>query len=121
MLAAVQRMDGLGGADAGHVAITLIGEHEAVGPQTLDGGSHGGSTSMGGLLPVDIDILIGEHGAAYGRDADGLVGHTHFFNHLGHELVDDTMRTARAIVHGHIVHQGWFLINQIFRTDYIFH
>ena len=82
VLATVQRVDALGGADAGHVAVALIAEHHAVGPQALHGRSHCGSTSVGGLLPVDVDILVGKHRASHGADADGLLFDAHFLNHF---------------------------------------
>ena len=58
-------MDGLAGTDTSQVAVALIGEDESVGPYALDAGGHCGSPAMGSLLPVDIDITVGEDAASY--------------------------------------------------------
>ena len=66
VLPTVQGMNGLTGSDTGKVTVTLISKHETVGPQALDSGSHSRGTSMGSLLPVDVQIIIGKHGTAHG-------------------------------------------------------
>jgi hypothetical protein len=73
-------MDGLARADAGKVAVTLVGEHHAVRPQALDAGGYGWRTAVGSFLPVDVYIAIGKHGTAYWRYAYGLVCHAHLFD-----------------------------------------
>ena len=113
MLATVQGVDGLAGTDARQVAITLIGEDEAVWPQTLDTRSHSRSTAMGSLLPVDIQIAVSEDSAAHRTNAHRLILHAHLLDDLGNELMNYAMRTARAIVHRGIVHQRRLLIYQI--------
>ena len=47
-------------------------------------------------------IIVCKYRAAYRADRYGLVLNAHFFDYLGNELVDCTMRTSWTIVH-HIV------------------
>ena len=58
-------MDGLCRTDTGQVAVALIGKHETVGPQTLNSCSQSWCTTVGSLLPVDVDIAIGKDCAAH--------------------------------------------------------
>ena len=116
VLAAVKRMYCLGSTDTSQVAVTLIGEHQTVGPQALDGGGDGWSTSVSGLLPVDVYITISENGTAYWRNAYRLLFHSHLLDYLCNKFMHDTMRASRAIVHGDIVHQRRLLIHQILWT-----
>jgi hypothetical protein len=71
------------------------------------------------LKPVDIDVVVGKHGATYWRNADGLFLQSHFFDYLGNEFVHNTMATARAIVHMCFVEKARSFINPILRADYI--
>ena len=91
-------MDDLRGADGGQVAVALIGEHGLVGVGALDAGGHGGGTAMGGLQHVAAEIVIGEYGAAHGADADGVVQQAQLHQGLGHQLVDDAVVAAGAVV-----------------------
>ena len=91
VLTAVQRVDGLGGADTSQVAVALVGEDKMVGPQTLDGRGDGGCAAVGGFLPVDVNILVCEDGTAHGRYADGLLLNAHLFDNLCNELVHDAV------------------------------
>ena len=120
VFAAVQGVDSLARTDTGDITVALIGEHEAVGPQALAGSGERGGAAVGGFLPVDVDVFVGEHGAAHGTDADGLFFHAHFGNHLCHELVYHAVRAAGAIVHIHIVEQRWLFVDQMLGTDYFF-
>ena len=75
---AVEGVDGLGRADAGEVAVALVGEDQSVGPKPLHGRSQCRCATVGGFLPVHIDILISKHRATHGGDGDGFVRHAHF-------------------------------------------
>ena len=113
-------MDGLGGADAGEVAVALVGEHEAVRPKALDGAGESRGPSMGGLLPVNVDVLVGEYGASDRGYGDGLVGHTHLLDHLGDKFVHHTVAAAGAIVHRSVIQEGGFLVNHLAFLNYFF-
>ena len=113
MFATVQGMNGFTSTDTSQITITLIGEHKTVGPQALDGSSHSGSTPMGSLLPVDIQIVIGKDGTTHRRNTHGFLLHAHFLDDLSHEFMYHTMRTTGAVVHVVVVHQCRFLIYQI--------
>ena len=91
VLATVECVDALCGTDTSHVAVALICEYEAVRPQTLNCCSKSGSTSVCCFLPVDVDILICKHCAAYGADTHCLFLHAHLFDDFGYEFVYDTV------------------------------
>ena len=115
-------MNRLAGSDASQVAVALISEDETVGPQALDSSSYCGSTSVGSLLPVDVQIVVGEDSASYGTDADGFLLHAHLLNNLGNELMNHAVRTTRAVMHMVVVHQRRLLIYQIlWCNDIVFH
>ena len=63
-------MDRLCCTDSGEVTITLVGEDHLVGVESLDSRGEGWSTSVCSLLPVYVDELVGEDGAAHRSDAD---------------------------------------------------
>ena len=113
-------MNRLGCSDAGEVAVTLIGEHQPVRPETLGGAGECRSPTVGGLLPVNIYVLVGEHGAAYRRDGDRLVGHAHLLDHLGDYLVHHSVAATRAVMHRSVIQQGRFLIDNLSFLDYFF-
>ena len=113
VLATVESVERLSTTDTSHIAVALVGEHQAVGPYALDSRSHSGSASVGCLRPVDVEVAVCEHGATYRAYTDGLVLHAHLLDDLGHELMDYTVRTSRTVVHRDVVHQFWFLIYQI--------
>ena len=100
--------------------ISLVSEYQPIGPQTFDGCCYTRGASVGSLLPIDVDVLVGKYGTSYGRDTDGLFFHLHLFDDFSDELVNHAVTASRAVVHGHVVHQSRFLINQIFRFDDIF-
>ena len=113
VLSTVQGMYGLACPYACQVAISLISEYQPVGPQPLDCRSDSWRTSMCGLLPVDVKIAVCEDSAAHGAYANRLLLHCHLLYDLCDELVYHAMRTARAIVHGCIVHQCGLLVYQV--------
>lgn len=120
VLPAVQGVDGLGRADAGEVAVALVGEHETVGPEALAGCGQRGSPAVRGLFPVDVEIPVGEDGTPDGADANGAFFHAHLFDHFGHELVHDAVRAAGTIVHGLFVHQGRLGVDEVLRPYDVF-
>ena len=113
-------MDRFGGSDGGEVAVALIGEDHAVGHEALQGCCHGGSASVGGFDPVDVDIVVGEDGAADRGDADGVVGQAHLFENFGNEFVDYAVAAARAVVHIVVGDKGGFARYLILRLAYFF-
>ena len=91
-------MDDLGGADGRQVAVALIGEHRLGGMGALDAGGHSGSTAVGSLLHIAVEILVGKDGAADGAHTDGLVQQAHFLQDLGYQLMYDAVVAARAVM-----------------------
>ena len=53
---------------------------------------------MGGFDEVDVEIVVGHHGATYWRDADGFVVNAELFEHFGDDAVDGAVSAARAVV-----------------------
>ena len=53
---------------------------------------------MSGLDPVDVDVVVGEHGTAHRSDAHGFLGHAHLVEQLSHKTVHHAMAAARAVV-----------------------
>ena len=74
---------------------------------------------MGSLNPVDVNIIVGEYGATYGRYAYGLVGKAHFSDYLGQQLVDYAVAAARAVVHVHFIEKLGGAIYLVLGADYI--
>ena len=72
VLAACGRVDRLRRADGRQVAVALVGEDQIAGMEPFHGRSYGQGASVGGLDPVDVDIIVCEYGAAHGRNAYGL-------------------------------------------------
>ena len=91
-------MDGLGGADGRHVAVALICEQYVLGPEARGGGGYCRCAAVGGLDPVDVKIVVGEHGASHGGDAHHLLGEAHLGDHFRQYLVHHTVAAARAVV-----------------------
>ena len=76
---------------------------------------------MGSLQPVNVDVTIGKDCATDGANGYRLFFHAHFFNDFGNELVNNTVRTSRAIVHADLIHQGRLGIDQVLRLyDFFF-
>ena len=69
ILAAGSRMDRLGRTDGRQVAVALVREDQVPGVEPLDGRCNGQRTAVRRLDPVDIDVVVGENRAAYGRNA----------------------------------------------------
>ena len=91
-------MDGLGGADGGQVAIALIGEDHIIGLGTLDAGGDGGSTPMGSLHHITVEVIVCHNGTAYRRNADGVAQHAQLLQTLRHQTVDDAVGAAGAVM-----------------------
>ena len=119
VLSTVQGVNGLTSTDTSKVAITLIGEHQAIGPSALDTCGQCGCTSMGSLLPVDIYIVVGKHGTAYRRNTYSLICHTHLLDDLGNQLMYHTMATAWAVVHIVVVHQRRLFADDVLWLNYL--
>ena len=111
-------MDRLGGTDGRQVAVALVCEDHLLGVQTLHGGSHCECAAVCCLYPVDVDVVVGEYRATYGRDADRLVAHAQLVDYFGNELVDRTVTTAGAVVHDVVGDELRFFVNQILFLDF---
>ena len=106
-------MDDLAHADRGQVAVALVGEDDPVGQDALDTGRHGGGASVRGFDEIGVEIVVGKHRAANGRDANGLIDHAHLFQHFGHEAVCHTVGAARAVMGGCICKSFRPVIDQV--------
>ena len=113
-------MDGLGGTDRGHVAVALVCEQDVLGPEARGGGGHCRRAAVRGLDPVNVDVVVCEDGAAYGRHAHGLLRQVHLVQHLGQYLVHHAVATARAVVHVHLFQQTGLAVNLVFLPDNFF-
>ena len=105
VVATIQRVDGLGRTDAGKIAVALIGKHEVLRPQTFGRTCDGWCTPVGGLYPVDVDVVVGKHSTPHRRDAYGAFLKPHLLDDFGNELVHHTVATSRAVVHRRVVEQ----------------
>ena len=68
VFATIRRVNNLGGADGGKVAVSLIGNHELVWMRALDGCSDCGGASVSGLHVADVKVVVGEHRTTDGAD-----------------------------------------------------
>ncbi|CAN4016138.1 Manganese transport regulator, partial [Dysosmobacter welbionis] len=103
-------VDDLRRADGGQVTVALVGEHRLMGMGALDAGSYGRRPAVGGLLHVAVEILVREDGAAHGAHADGVIQQTQLHQRLCHQLVDDAVVAAGAVVELHVRQAPGFLI-----------
>ena len=99
VLPPVAGVDCLGCADGGKVSVALVGEHILRRVDPLDGGGHGRGASVCGLLHVYVEVVVGEHRAADGSDADRLLLDIQLLDHLHEHTVDDPVTAARAVMH----------------------
>ena len=91
-------VDRLRHADGGEVAVALVDEHDLVGVGALDARRDGGRAAVGGLLHVAVEVVVREHRAADGRDADALILHAQLFDALRDQPVHDAVRAAGAVM-----------------------
>ena len=118
VLAACGRVDRLCRADGRQVAVALVGEDQIAGIEPLHGRSYGQGASVGGLDPVDVDIIVCEYGAAHGRNAYGLFREAHLLDDLGDQFMYRTMTAAGAVVHDVVGNELRFRVNQVFVFDF---
>ena len=98
VFAARRRMDGFRHADGREVAVPLVDEHQPVGKASFDARRDGGSPAVGGFLHIAVEIIVGEHRAPDGGDADRLIFETEFLYALRDQPVHDAVRTAGAVM-----------------------
>ena len=96
--AAVGGVDDFGSADGGEVTVALVGDDDLVGTGALDPGCAGGGAAMGELHIANIEIVVGEDGAADRADEDGFVLQAEVGEGFRDQLVDDAVSTARTVV-----------------------
>ena len=113
-------MYGLGGAYCREVAVALVCKHQAAGIEAVGGSGESRGAAVGGLYPVDVDIIVCKDGTTDGCDAYGAVGHTHFFENLGDEFVHYAVRTSGAIVCVYVAEQVGAAIHFILGADNFF-
>ena len=98
LFAAVGGVDDFGGADGGEIAVSLIGDDDAVGTGALDAGGRGGGAAVRDLHIAHVKIVIGENGAADGTDEDSSILQAEFLQCLGNQLVGDAVAAAGAVM-----------------------
>ena len=92
-------MDDLCRTDGGKVAVTLIGKNDGAGlGNTLDARGNGRGSAVCGLVHITVEVVISEDGATNGGYADSLTQNAHFFQRFSDQFMDDTVRTAGAVV-----------------------
>jgi hypothetical protein len=97
LFTAVGGVDDFGGADGSEVAVALIGDDDFVGAGSLDCGGRGGA-AVRHLDVANVEVIIGEHGAADGTDEDGAVLQAQVGDGFGNQLVRNAVTAARAVV-----------------------
>ena len=98
VLTAVGGMDGLGGADSGQVAVTLIGEHHVLRIEAREGCGYCGSAAVGGLHPVYVDVVVCKYGATHGSHTHCGVLHAEFVDDFGHKFMHHAVAATGAVM-----------------------
>ena len=96
--AASRRVDDLRHTYGREVAVALIGEDDVVGIGELDARRDRGSSAVGRLLHVAVEVLVSEHGAADGRDADHSALEAEFVDGFGDQSVRYAVSAPRAVM-----------------------
>ena len=91
-----------GGADSDEVAVTLVGENDAVGKHPLHAGSDCRSAAVRRLDHVAVKIVIRKYRAADRGDSDGFSFDAEVIDRLSYETVDYTVGAAGAVMRRHI-------------------
>ena len=73
VLAAIGRVQDLGRADRGQVAIALVGEHDLVRLRALQAGRHRRRAPMRGFDRIHVEVVVHQHRTADRRDHDRLL------------------------------------------------
>ena len=72
------------------------------------------------FIDKGIPVIIGEYGAAHGRNAHGALFEPHLRNHLGHQIVHRAVAATRTIVH-HVIGQEFrSAVDPVFLFDFNF-
>ena len=121
VLATIGGMNGFASAYGSQVAVALVGKHQFVGLQALDGCSHGRCASVSSFRHIDVDIVISKHGTTHRSHTNGIFGSAHFFDYFAHYLVHGAVAATGAVVHGAVLEQRGLLIDEIFGFYYIVH
>ena len=98
LLAAVGGVNNFRGADGSEVAVTLVGNDNLVRTGALDARGAGWGASVRNLHVADVEIVVGEDGAANRADENGLVLEAKILERFGDQLVGDAVSAARAVV-----------------------
>ena len=107
-------MDRLAGPDRGQIAVALIGKHEFRRIEALGGRGDCGGPAVGRLDPVDVDIIVSQHGTSDRRNPDRIVLQPHFVDHLGDQLVNHSVTASRTIVHRIVRNQARLGVYPVF-------
>ena len=113
-------MDRLSCTDSREVTVTLIGENQFAGIQSLDSCCKSRSTTVSSFLPVNINIVVGKHRATYGSNTHAFFCEPHFVDYLSNQLVHNPVATTWAVVHRIIVEKTRLLIHQVLRLYDVF-
>jgi len=64
----------------------------------LDAGGHGRGAAVGGLARIDLEVVVGENGAADRGDENSVLADAQLVDDLGHQTVGDAVGAAGAVV-----------------------
>jgi len=98
LLGAMGGVDDLGRPDRRKVAVTLIGEDDAVRVGAFHTGGDGGGPAVRDLDHVHVEIIVREHGASDRRDANCPAADVELVDHFGDEPMRDPVAAARTVV-----------------------
>ncbi|MPN46185.1 hypothetical protein SDC9_193768 [bioreactor metagenome] len=74
---------------------------------------------MSSLLPVYIDVIIGEHGTPHRGNADGLLLQSQFLDDFGYQLMYHSVGAPGAVMHVVVVHELRLGMYQVLRAYYL--
>ena len=102
---AVGRVQDLGRADGGQVAVALVRDHDLVRLRALQPGRHRRRAAVRSLHRVDVEVVVQQHRTADRRHHDRALPNAQLIDRLGNEAVDDAVRAARTVI-GDVLGQG---------------
>ena len=95
-------MNGFRHTDRSKVAVTLIGENNVFGVGALNAGCNGGCSSVSGFDHIKREIIVRHNRAADRSNTDCLALDSKLVYDLGDKAMNDTVRTAGAVMKRHI-------------------
>jgi hypothetical protein len=88
--------------------------------QTANGSSDGGSATVSGLDPVNVDIVVCKNGTSHGSNTDSGVFEAELVKNFGYQFVNDAMAATGAVVSVDVEQQSGAAVGFIFGFDDFF-